>query len=170
MAKSKLAPVTRPSAAPSARTGSPTGSNRERAGAPIRSRAPLMLGGAALVVVLVLTVLVLLRPHLASDFSAGGAVALPEAPTAEEQALLAAAAASPRDPAPARRLGDYYAGGARPFAALWAYAQALQVQPEDPEATLGLAGALEAGLFPEAAIERLQKLATRSPGQAEAAT
>jgi tetratricopeptide (TPR) repeat protein len=116
----------------------------------------------------------LLRPSLLSGRdaarspAANGTVALPDAPSPAEQALLQAlATAAPQDPAPARTLGDFYRDQARPFAALWAYAFALHARPKDPAATLGLAQALERALFPEAAIARLRGLLAPAAGPPE---
>lgn len=99
-----------------------------------------------------------------------GVVPLPDTPSAAEQALLDAVAAAPAgDPAPARRLGDFYADDGRPFAALWAYARALDASPGDVPTTLGVARALEAGLLYEAAIARLKSVLAREPSHPEAA-
>lgn len=109
-----------------------------------------------------------------SSPEAGGAAAwrlttLPDAPTPEETELLrAVASAAPGDPAPARQLGDYYLGQARPFLALWAYADAVARRPDDPDTNLGLARALEAGLLHEAAEARLRALVARHPDRHDA--
>jgi cellulose synthase operon protein C len=95
--------------------------------------------------------------------------ALSDAPSPEELALLRALDVESRsDPAPARRLGDFYIGTRHPFEALWAYAQALDTQPADPPARLGLARALEAGLLLDRAIARLKGVLAKEPGQEEA--
>src|SRR5439155_4328353 len=78
------------------------------------------------------------------------------------------ASARSDDPTPARLLGDYYTDAARPFAALWAYALALQAQPADIPATRGLARALEGSLFHDDAAARLREILAREPGQPEA--
>jgi Flp pilus assembly protein TadD len=98
-----------------------------------------------------------------------GPSALSDAPSPEELALQRALdVASPSDPAPARRLGDFYTGAQRPFEALWAYSQAVDTQPGDLPASLGLARALEAGLLLDRAIARLKGVLAKEPGQEEA--
>jgi tetratricopeptide (TPR) repeat protein len=66
------------------------------------------------------------------------------------------------------RLGEYYREQARPFAALWAYSFAREPRPDDPAVALGQAQALEAALFPEAAVARLKAVLAQQPGQPEA--
>jgi tetratricopeptide (TPR) repeat protein len=97
--------------------------------------------------------------------AAATTAALPDAPEGEEKALLEALRASrPGDSTPARRLGDLYVDRARPFSALWAYAIATDGPPApDPSVERGMARALAAGLFPEAAIRRLRAVVEREP-------
>jgi tetratricopeptide (TPR) repeat protein len=95
---------------------------------------------------------------------------LPDAPSVQEQALLTqAGSARSKDATPARLLGDYYASADRPFAALWAYSLALQAQPADVPASLGMAGVMEQARFLDAAISRLRQVLARQPGQPQAA-
>jgi thioredoxin-like negative regulator of GroEL len=96
---------------------------------------------------------------------------LPDLPAAQEQALLKkVAAARSGDLDPALALGDYSVDAARPFAALWAYALALQARPADHAATRGLARALDVALIPDIAIERLRQVLAREPGEPRAVT
>jgi tetratricopeptide (TPR) repeat protein len=99
-----------------------------------------------------------------------GPTTLPDAPSPGELALMRGVdAASPADPTPARRLGDFYAETDHPFEALWAYSQALHAQPTDLPATLGIARALEAGLLLDGAMARLRGVLAKDPRQQEAA-
>jgi tetratricopeptide (TPR) repeat protein len=98
------------------------------------------------------------------------APSLPDPPSPQEKALAARmAAARSDDPGPARLLGDYSVDAALPFAALWAYARALQARPADVPATLGLARGLEQAGFSDEAITRLRQVLRSDPGQSQAA-
>jgi tetratricopeptide (TPR) repeat protein len=122
--------------------------------------------------ILVLLAFLVLLPRLTGRrplATAASRPALPDAPSAEEQTRLSAlVAAQPGDPKPGRELGDFYLQGARPFGAIWAYSLALQARADDPSATLGMAQALETGLFRERAVERLRAILSREPGHPEA--
>jgi tetratricopeptide (TPR) repeat protein len=130
----------------------------------------LALGAGALALVIgALLVQRWIRLHEVARQAMAGS-ALPDAPTPEEQTLLAAVgSARSGDPTPVRLLGDHYIGAARPFAALWAYAVALRAQPADVPVTCGLARALEAALFYDAGIARLRQVLTHDPKQLQAA-
>jgi tetratricopeptide (TPR) repeat protein len=165
-----------PSRAPSRRVAASTIVRGRRARGPYApSRPALKTTWLALVVgALALVIGALLIHRWIGSRGVGGQAragpALPDAPTPQEQTLLAAvASARSGDPTPVRRLGDYYTGADRPFAALWAYAVALQAQPADVPATFGLARALEAARFHDAGISRLRQLLAREPGQPQAA-
>jgi Flp pilus assembly protein TadD len=142
-----------------------------------RSPAPGILRLAALTVV-ALGVLwgaigawwfYLRHAHRAVVSTAASASLLPDAPSPEERSLLrSVAAARPGDPIPARGLGAFYQAAGRPFGALWAYSLAVHARESDTAATLGLAQALEAGLFHDAAAARLRSVLAREPGQREA--
>jgi tetratricopeptide (TPR) repeat protein len=94
---------------------------------------------------------------------------LPDAPSPAELTLVRGLdTATPTDPTPARRLGDFYSEEGRPFEAMWAYSQALHAQPTDLPATLGIARALEAGLLLDGAMARLRGVLAKDPRQQEA--
>lgn len=82
--------------------------------------------------------------------------------------MQALAGARPGDSAPGRELGASYLGEARPFGALWAYSFALRARPDDAEAALGAARALESALFPARAIQTLRDLSSRQGAPPEA--
>jgi Flp pilus assembly protein TadD len=125
-----------------------------------------------LAALVVLGGVLLLRPWASSRGSArpeAGGVSLPDPPSAKEQALLAqVASAASSDPTPVRLLGDYYMDSARPFGALWAYAVALRARPEEVDATLGLARALEQALLHDEATARLREVLAHKPGELRA--
>jgi tetratricopeptide (TPR) repeat protein len=110
------------------------------------------------------------RPHPATTTTRSAAPLAPLDPPSPEELVLVRGldAASPADPTPARRLGDFYTRSSRPFEGLWAYSQALHAQPTDLPATLGIARALEAGLLLDRAVVRLGDVLARAPGQEEA--
>jgi tetratricopeptide (TPR) repeat protein len=79
-----------------------------------------------------------------------------------ETRLRRAVEARPND-APSRlELGKYYEGHARPFEALWEYAEANHLAPADAELPLRLSAALRAGELPDqAALQLIPAVRTR---------
>jgi tetratricopeptide (TPR) repeat protein len=84
----------------------------------------------------------------------------------EEEALQRAAAQRPRDPAPWRKLGQFYLLRHQPFEAVWALQEALERGPGDAPATLNLATALETADLYRPAIETLSGLLRQAPTRA----
>jgi tetratricopeptide (TPR) repeat protein len=86
----------------------------------------------------------------------------------QERALREAVAKAPSDPEPSRSLGRYLLGRVRPYEAMWAFQDALELRPEDAEARRGLARALIVARLPQRALEVLAA-APASPGAVGAA-
>lgn len=83
----------------------------------------------------------------------------------EERALREAAARAPADPEASLSLGRYLLGRQRPYEAMWAFQDALEVRPDDAEARRGLARALIVARLPQRALE---VLAETTPGSRSA--
>src|SRR5438067_5781309 len=86
----------------------------------------------------------------------------------QERALREAVARAPADPEPSRALGRYLLGRQRPYEAMWAFQDALELRPEDAEARRGLARALIVARLPRRALEVLAETTT-APGSGGAA-
>lgn len=81
----------------------------------------------------------------------------------QEAALREAVGKAPADPEPSRSLGRYLLGRLRPYEAMWAFQDALEVRPEDAETRRGLARALIVARLPQRALAVLAE-ATASSG------
>jgi tetratricopeptide (TPR) repeat protein len=79
----------------------------------------------------------------------------PEVMAPEEQALRAAARRAPGDAAAHRELAEYLLEQQRPFEAIWAFQDALDVRPGDGEARRGVARALITVRLPRLALTAL---------------
>lgn len=87
---------------------------------------------------------------------------LPEDP--EEARLLGAVASRPADPGARGNLGGYYERQARPFEAVWEYAEAARLAPADLEMRRSMSASLAAGRLPGPAAETLAELLRTRPG------
>jgi tetratricopeptide (TPR) repeat protein len=85
----------------------------------------------------------------------------------QERALREAVAKAPADPEPSRSLGRYLTGRLRPYEAMWAFQDALDVSPDDGEARRGLARALIVARLPQRALAVLAE--STGPGATGAA-
>ena len=85
-----------------------------------------------------------------------------------EARLQQAVGARPNDAAAHRQLGQYEEGQARPFEALWEYAEARRLSPADRKLPLRLAAALRAGEAPEMAMPLLTGALRARPDDLEA--
>jgi tetratricopeptide (TPR) repeat protein len=112
------------------------------------------------------------RPHSrvappAAPLAKSITAVLPAETSIEEQKLLAAVAQHPRDARAREQLGSYYVGTGKPFTGLWRLQEARALDPHDLKTGLGIATALEAGRFPDAALAELRALLKRYPGRVE---
>jgi len=93
---------------------------------------------------------------------------IPDAPQQAELEFRAALAANPSDEKPECRLGDLAASQGDTKSSYAHYARALKLQPNDPEANIGLAKALMAMNQPEKALPLLENAVKLDPTSAVA--
>src|SRR5207249_406338 len=72
-----------------------------------------------------------------------------------EKGLLQAVEARPGDAKSRLALASYYQGTARPFEAMWEFAEARRLAPSDPDAALGAAQVLRSGQVIDLALADL---------------
>jgi tetratricopeptide (TPR) repeat protein len=101
------------------------------------------------------------------DRSGAGLAVGGETTTETERQLYEAVARHPEDARARERLGSHYLSTGRPYTALWELQEARALAPDDPATGLGLADALAAARFLEAAMAELRGLLERHPGRAD---
>src|SRR6476469_883735 len=99
-----------------------------------------------------------------------GGISAATLPPPRRRARWAAVLLAPADPEPSRALGRYLLGRQRPYEAMWAFQDALELRPDDPEARRGLARALIVARLPRRALEVLAEASPGSAGAAASAT
>jgi tetratricopeptide (TPR) repeat protein len=126
------------------------GSSRRRLGAALAGAVLLVLiGGIAL--------------HRRQVASSQRAAAHAPPPDPVEARLQRAEAARPNDAAPWLELGTHYEQSARPFEAMWEYAEARRLRPGDGEIPQRLAAVLQTGHVVDEAEAQLQEALRARP-------
>jgi tetratricopeptide (TPR) repeat protein len=97
-----------------------------------------------------------------------GRMPVTPAADAREVALQRAMQADPGSLKARLALGRYYQGTARPFEAMWEYAEAQRLAPADREAALGVAAVLRAGQVMDLALAQLTDAVRQQPSDLKA--